>query len=465
MHPVIAKDYPRAIREAYVGALRKSHASERHQHLLRFGEVSLAHLASLALADYRQARRDHPDEGVENWLAGRTRVTTGQYLELFRITQKALGRPEIFGIKRYEVNAKLDHAARLSAAIGAIDYAQRVGARNVRAAIDEGVRERHKAVRWLPFWTDFVEYRNRIVHADDKGWPIDAEGYFDLMTPFLEAALIEALTTEYIAHVLLEYPVARLTDVTRIGESWALMFDGEYRGAPLMCEVLQNEPPETWQAEVGADYVLGRQADSAWYLYARFWDLKRDSAPPKPLEARGEPATQSVSPSTLWAPPSQPAPHAGPERPIASDPPQSPSPPLPNPVRHHQAPPLPPPPPPRTLGVAPPPYPRTAPSTTDAWFPSFSPWMLWGILSFGLLAPIGFLVAATRIRDTRTRNWGLFYSAITLVILVFAGIKGDSGRYPVLDGLFATLLMAEWAGSTVHAFVINPRIRRERQLT
>src|SRR3954447_15858403 len=139
MDPVLARDYPRQIRETYVAALRKANASERHHQLLRLGEVSLAHLASLAFADYRQARTESPDPAVEGLLSSLNRVTLGEYLQLFRLSQKATGRPEIFGIKRYEVNTKLERAADLAAAIQAVDYAKRVGATSVRAAIEQGL--------------------------------------------------------------------------------------------------------------------------------------------------------------------------------------------------------------------------------------------------------------------------------------------------------------------------------------
>jgi len=79
--------------------------------------------------------------------------------------------------------------------------------------VEEGLRQPIKTVRWLGFWDHFVECRNRVIHADDKSWPVDAIGYYEVMTPLLESALVEALRTEYIAHVLLEYPVARLVSV------------------------------------------------------------------------------------------------------------------------------------------------------------------------------------------------------------------------------------------------------------
>lgn len=465
--PALAKDYPRAIREAYVGAVRKGHPSDRHQQLLRLGEAALGYLASLAFADYRQARRLDPDPAVEHWVSGLSRVTTGEYLQAFRMTQKALGRPEIFGIRRYEVNAKLSEAARLAAAIRALDYAQRVGATNIRAAIQEASSAAQKSVRWLGFWNDFVDYRNRVIHADDKGWPIDAEGYFDLMAPLLEAALVEALTTEYIAHVLLEYPVARLEDVRRVGSDWVLAFDGEYRGAPLIADIRHHQPPEAWQTDTGASYVLRQQAQDDWVVYARYFDLKRDGfpvavvsssveaptperstdAPPEPEKPLANLATPKPSPTSLQSEPrasSAEERHAFP--PMAAHRGDSAA-----DVSERSRPAL-----PRVAAG------QQPTEDTEHWFPSFSPWMLWGICSCGMLAAVGFLRIATKTRDVKLRNWGLGYGALAAAVFVMAAIIGDSDSYPVLDAIAITLLIGTWAGSTVHAFIVNPSIRRKQ---
>lgn len=446
-------------------ALRRSHPSDRHHHLLRLGEAGLAYLASLAFADYRQARRGNPDAAVENWIAQNTRVTAGEYLQLFRITQKALGRPEIFGIKRYEVNTKLEHAARLVAAIAAVDYAQRVGATDVSVAIEEGLRSPSKSVRWLSFWNDFVTYRNRVIHADDKGWPIDADGYFERMTPLLEAAVVEALTTEYIAHVLLEYPVARLADVTRVGGEWVLAFDGDYRGAPLIEKIRQRQPPEDWQLEVGSDYVLAADDAGRRVVHAPFWDLKRGSAPtPAPVK---DAAANGPRPADVGVPqeeePSKGEP-LGAERTHDLEKSLRSPPPVDEPILDEPAIPL------RSstatpvaAGPAAQPSVGTPIIRTDGepWFRFFSPWILWGLLSFGLLAGVGFLAVSMRIRDPRLRNWGLVYMVLATVVLVIAVVVGESNQYPVLDAVGMTLFFAIWVVSTVHALAINPRVRRE----
>ncbi len=113
---------------------------------------------------------------------------------------------------------------------------------------------------------------------DDKSWPVDAIGYYEVMTPLLESALVEALRTEYIAHVLLEYPVARLVSVERSYDAWSLRFDGEHRGAPLITQVSTESPPRAWQSEFDRKYVLTR-ANGGRTVYSRFYDLRAGELP------------------------------------------------------------------------------------------------------------------------------------------------------------------------------------------
>ena len=293
---VLAKDYPKPIRELYQGVVRKSHPSDRHRQLLRLGEASLTYLAALGFADYRRARVHNPVPEVEKAASNVGRATTGDYLRLFRISQRALGQEQIFGIRRYEIDAKLEYAQRLVEAVKAVEHAQRIGAQDVQRAVDEGLRQPVKTVRWLGFWNHFVEYRNRVIHADDKAWPVDAGGYYEVMTPLLEAALVEALRTEYIAHVLLEYPIAELLSVGRARDGWVLRLDGEYRGAPLITEVSTAMPPEAWQSELRAKYILA-PANGSWAVYSRFYDLRAGETP----DARRTGAT-TPSETTTQAP-------------------------------------------------------------------------------------------------------------------------------------------------------------------
>ena len=294
--PILARDYPRPIREAYRSALRRPSLAERHQQLLRLGEIALAHLASLAFADYRRSRAGDADEKVEEYLRSTKRFTMGQYVAVFRQTQRALGRQEIFGLKRYEVNVRLENAQRWISAVRAVEHAQKIGATDVRRVVDEGLRQPAKGVRWLAFWDELVTYRNRIAHADAHGWPIDAVGYYDAMAPVLEAALVDALRTEYISDVLLEYPVSDLVEVRRSSSGWVQRFDGEYHGVPLMEEVVRDAPPEPWESEIGCPYVLER-AGSGWSPHSRYFDLSLAVPAPLVQGTARQPSDASIPPT------------------------------------------------------------------------------------------------------------------------------------------------------------------------
>lgn len=499
MDPVLARDYPRALRDAYRNAVRSGALPERHQHLLRLGEMSIAYFGSLAFADYRRARHGDPDPRVEGFLASTSRFTMGQYLALFRLTQRALGRPEIFELKRHEVNVRLKHAQRWVSAVRAIEYAQKIGASDIGRVVDEGLKQPTKGVRWLAFWDELVAYRNHIAHADANGWPLDAVGYFEAMTSPLEAALIEALRTEYIGYVLLEYPIAELADVRRSRDGWVQRFDGEYHGVPLLEEVVRDKPPDAWESQVGCMYVL-QGANGKWSPYAEFCDL-RDGVPkaisstnvPDAAISSAVPPGQSLdgatgtesTPETVNPPRGHVGPGPGSHGVSATDttrpaPDQelrrdghgsTPTPPTdsrPQPTLSSAAGAAEIEPGASTIRHAGPLRTATSDNRTaetpaaDPWFPSFSPWMLWGVLSFGLLAGVGFLVTATRIRDVALRNAGLAYSLASLFVLVAATIIGDSDDYPTWDVIVVSVVFATWLISTVHALWVNPRVKRER---
>jgi hypothetical protein len=102
------------------------------------------------------------------------------------------------------------------------------------------------------------------------------------------------------------------------------------------------------------------------------------------------------------------------------------------------------------------------PDESTGWHLSFSPWMLWGILSFGLLAWVGFVVAAARTNDSGLRTVAIPYGVAAAIVFAVTLIVGDSEDYPVLDAIGVIVLFGTWAVSTIHAFVVNPRVRRLR---
>jgi hypothetical protein len=89
------------------------------------------------------------------------------------------------------------------------------------------------------------------------------------------------------------------------------------------------------------------------------------------------------------------------------------------------------------------------------WFPGFPAWMLWGVLTAGLYAFVGFLSAAAAIGDRRLRNWGLGYALATALVLVYGWI--------VVTGTSAVAtaaLVALWVTTTLHAIGVGGRARR-----
>jgi hypothetical protein len=275
--PVLAKDYPAQIRAFYRRVLRQARPTDRHRHLLRLGEASIAYFASLSFSDYRAVRRGDQDRTTEDRLSKAGPLTCGDHFGLFRTSQNALGRTVIFDVRGYDVSPKLVDGSRLVNSMRAVEQAVRLGADNVALAVDEGLRNPGKMVRWFHFWGDFVAYRNKCVHAYDNGWPVDRPDYYAVMAPLLEAALVEALRTEYAESVLLDYPIARLYDIKWRGPGLELGFEVEHRGVPSLESVTVPTPPEgPSDLQEEAAYVLARDDDaSTWALYTRFYDLRR----------------------------------------------------------------------------------------------------------------------------------------------------------------------------------------------
>lgn len=497
--PTLAREYPKVLRDAYRGLVRRTSAADRHQRLLRLGELSLAHLTSLAFADYRRAKADAPDPSVEKFLAENPRFTLGHHLALFRATQKALGRSEIFGIQRYEVNVQLDNARRWISAVRAIEYARTVGATDIARVIEDGVQRPTKAVRWLAFWEEFVAYRNRIAHADAHRWPVDARGYYEAMTGPLENALVEALRTEYIDFVLLEYPVFQLVDIRRSRTGWVQRFDGEYHGVPLLEEVDRPAPPAPWESDIGCDYVV-QHTPTGWAPHSRFFDLLLGPPPPIAVIASGAasdegqehaapgeraPMHESATPTIRHQngigtepvrPTSSPANLGGLRHQDHEAPPERPS---QEPTQTHHDEPA------QTSQLEPPartasesgpeaspeqtlvpPEGRRAATKPDGktrvvYRPSFSLWMLWGILSLGLLAGVGFLWAGSRKADVRLRVAGMVYvilNALTLTCIIIAGNDTPPhGFRAVVNVIAVCLFVGTWLGSTVHAIFFTSR--------
>lgn len=87
-------------------------------------------------------------------------------------------------------------------------------------------------------------------------------------------------------------------------------------------------------------------------------------------------------------------------------------------------------------------------------------WMLWGILSFGLLWCVGFAIIGFRAKN---RTW-LIFSAVWFAFLVVFLAFPSSGDIPaegesvsLADGLISLGFILSWLGGTVLAFFVNRR--------
>lgn len=85
-------------------------------------------------------------------------------------------------------------------------------------------------------------------------------------------------------------------------------------------------------------------------------------------------------------------------------------------------------------------------------------WMLWGILSFGLLWCVGFAIIGFRAKN---RTW-LILSGVSLALLVGYIVYSSLGEVPAegetdtsADTLVGFGLLISWIGGTVLAFVVN----------
>lgn len=85
-------------------------------------------------------------------------------------------------------------------------------------------------------------------------------------------------------------------------------------------------------------------------------------------------------------------------------------------------------------------------------------WMLWGILSFGLLWCVGFAIIGFRAKN---RTW-LILSGVSLALLAGFIVYSSSGEVPAegepgtsADALVGFGLLISWIGGTVLAFFVN----------
>jgi L-threonine kinase len=309
----IFHEYPRPIREVYAAVVGDAEPASRHRRLLALGETSIAWFASLAFSDYRSQRYRDPDPRVEDAVGRAQRPSLGQYLELWRAASAAT-QPAMFDLKQPEVDQELPSCQRFFAAVAGIEDAIELEANNIGRAISVRLDRQMKKVTWFDFWGKLVEYRNRAEgHSTSHAWPVSHPDYYRLITPILEAALTEALSSPNVGRLFSEHPLAHLTDIGYQDGLFCHRFAGEDSGLPFQTQVKMEQSVadlwalEAWPARVGSSFLLGRTPSGGYEVRAVFRDLVREGVPPAldPPEPAQRPAQLFQQPpkasTTEWA--------------------------------------------------------------------------------------------------------------------------------------------------------------------
>lgn len=260
--------------------------------LLGLAEAAISYLASLCLSDYR-TRASVPARKVEAMLerSRSKKLTLGFKLALLRESGAAVEGPLIPPPDRFP-GCRLDATGKFVAAFDAIQTAvDGLNAGASPAAIDvdvhleRGLSSAPTELGWWQGWEKVVAYRNKVVHFDSERWPIYSPGYWDSMGPLLHDSLVELLTQEQIAEVVLSHPIFQIMRI-RIDESGNFVhaLGGEEQGVYLERDVVASESvterwsEDHWKATEASPYVLERDGDG-WAIRGLFWDL-HNGVPP-----------------------------------------------------------------------------------------------------------------------------------------------------------------------------------------
>ncbi len=157
------------------------------------------------------------------------------------------------------------------------------------------VREGRRTIPWFEFWDLLVGYRNAISHADSPkyGW-LEFDDFYEVMTPLLEAAVVEAFTDDHIADVIRSYPVGTLGVIEKADQGYAHRFTAEYLGRKTRPDQIILDRPLTelwqtsgWEAVVGSQFVLTHVETERFEVRALFFDFLARGLP-EPLAGRAE---------------------------------------------------------------------------------------------------------------------------------------------------------------------------------
>lgn len=280
---LIFQQFPRPIRQLYAPVVIERSPAARHAKLCKLAEGALAYMASMALSDYRNRRHTDPAPKVESVLAGMKRISMGQYFQIFRVATDAI-QPALFDYKLSRPDNCVA-AGRFSAAYAGIEDAVELEARNLRRIVTERL-ESPRRCSWLAFWERLIEYRNRSeAHPATHNWPVAHPDYFEIMTPILESALVEALTAPHVERVFRDHPVATLAKITYGSGQYLHEVVGDELGLPFEAVISLDRSvtdfwsQEPWQARPGCTLMLGKLPSGAYEIDGLMHDLAADGMP------------------------------------------------------------------------------------------------------------------------------------------------------------------------------------------
>ena len=260
-------------------------AEARHSHLCRLAEIALAEIVSANFAAYRADRISDPDPKVEDAVGRSSKLSFGAYVQLLRSLREG---SENLVVTPGEVGSKanLSAAPRFNGAVEALEEAVALDAGNIRRLVTTRLQQQQKQIGWYRFWELIVEYRNRSEgHPAAHNWPVDHPDYFEIMTPILEEAVLEALTIAGIRESLSRHPVAELLDIQYMDGGYSHSFAGEDTGLPFTTSIRLDRSlsdlwaREEWPGSVGSSYLLVRNSSGNYDVRGPFHSFLEQGSP------------------------------------------------------------------------------------------------------------------------------------------------------------------------------------------
>lgn len=291
-HRLLYQAAPRPIRDAYGEVVRAGSWTARHGGLLALVEASLDYLAAIAFSDYRSGS-GAPARPVESLLdhARAAPLTVGRALELLKTSVAATADP-LFP-DQADSGEPLEAVARFAAAMQAIEAAVEglqpgtsPSVVNVRWHVERAVID-DQPIGWWEAWNRIKAYRNKAAHSGRERWPLQSEGYDEVMAPLLHDALVAVLDHPGVVAGAYRCAVVNLTTPVKRLPSGEFMHQvcGELDGVWFSRDIIEPADAtsrwsdEHWNATETSKFLVERRPGGELSFRALYWDLS-DSPPP-----------------------------------------------------------------------------------------------------------------------------------------------------------------------------------------